>query len=210
MCATGAENAFLVLYYAHTSHSCNALSTVAAKYGDHQTEWRRLITSPLAQWSWPCVFLIANHNNEMGNTKWPWGLLHDPFWEPSCVTLTTPLFSHTDFSLGSALSWAIMRDERVVRGSQSAANNSGAIMVPIVVCLAASSAKLLPVAIRESVFWCAGHFMIATAAGRCIASSSAETAFPYVTGVPSAQRKPLCFHILPCTWHTPYAYAKSV
>ena len=37
ICAIGAENAFLTLWCAQTSHSAKVLSTVFAKNGAHQT-----------------------------------------------------------------------------------------------------------------------------------------------------------------------------
>ncbi len=138
----------------------------------------------------------------MGNTKWLWGLRPVWSWQPPfkpyrLFIKINPFLSH------------YRRREGCKRLTICSKQQLGQL-VPIAAHLAASSVKLFPVAVRESVFWCAGHLMIATATGRCIASNSAETASLCVTGVLSVLKKPLCFQILLCAWHTPYAYAESV
>lgn len=54
--------------------------------------------------------------------------------------------------------------------------------MPTATRLAASSAKVSPLAIRESVFWSARHLIIPIAFGKCFESSNVETASRYNIG----------------------------
>lgn len=57
--------------------------------------------------------------------------------------------------------WAAIKDGKVVSGSQFWAAINGQTHILVSACSAASSARLLPLAIRELLFWCEAHLIIA-------------------------------------------------
>ncbi len=124
MCNWTIWSVLRILLFTHIAFLQHSVHSGRHERG-HQTAWRRLRTSPLVPWSWPCTHLKAKHNSEAGKAKYLVLLLHKPFWGPSWVSFVAPRFIQTAFSWGDALSWAVTIEDRVVRGSQSSATSNG-------------------------------------------------------------------------------------
>ena len=86
-----------------------------------------------------------------------WHLHHKPYWGSSWVVLIAPCFNHTNCSYMPVNWWV---------AHIFTASNNGPTHVLDSAYLVASSARLLLLAIRELLFWCAAHLIITHALGQ--------------------------------------------